>query len=659
MSKRIIHGILIGAAAAAVAIVLQATGWLARLEGVTWDWRVRIMAAPGDATDQIVLVLLDQDSLNWAEKTMGLGWPWPREVYAAIIGFCSQGGARSVTFDVLFTEASDHVDQDRLLGEAIAAGPPFAGAVFFEKGKATFPIPDVATNATVLGSVIGDADRDGTVRRIRPVMRHGEDTYPTLGLAAWVAANPGRTPDVPVDRFGRAILRWRGESQEHPVISAQAVIQSFLRIQSGETPVVEPSVVAGKYVLFGFTAPGLMDLRSTPLSPIYPGVEVNATLLDNFLSDDFMRDLPGWASGLVTVLLCVSAGMLGRRCSKVWQIVLAMAVGLALPFGLALGGYAGGWWVPVTTPTGGVALALVGAIIVNYALEGRQKRFIKGAFKQYLSPVVIDALVKSPERLKLGGELRELSIFFSDVQGFTGISEGLDAEELTALLNTYLTAMTDIILDEGGTIDKYEGDAIIAFWNAPLDHDNHPVHAVRAALRCQAELIAMRANLREEFGRELFARIGLNTGEVVVGNMGSNQRFDYTFLGDAGNLASRLEGVNKQFGTSILISEYTAERVGETFPMRELGRVRVVGRGEPVRVFEPWGASAWDAARERLQAFDAALQAYYAGKLPEARQQFEALQSDDPAAAAYARRCASLDAAAPADWDGVWTMTEK
>jgi len=654
--RKILQGLLIGLAAAAVAGALYFSGGLARLEAVTWDWRVGVMRAPGAASDDIKLILLDQASLDWAEETMGFGWPWPREVYGAILGFCKAGGARAVAFDVLFSEVSEYRDQDESLGAAIAAGVPFAGAVFFEDGKATFPIDEVATNATTLGSIIGDADTDGTIRRIRPILEHDGQSYWTLGLAAYRAASPDSMPAIPVDRNGRAILRWRGTIPTNQAISAAAAVQSFLRLQSGESPVVQPSVVSNKYVLFGFTAPGLMDLRSTPVNPVFPGVAIHATLLDNFLSGDFMRELPRGVALLWLMVLGLVAGVAGRHSAKVWQIVVGFAVLLPLPLLLALAAYHAGWWVPVVAPAVAAGLGLIGSVVVNYALEGRQKRFIKGAFKQYLSPVVIDRLLANPTSLKLGGELRELSIFFSDVQGFTGISEHLGPEALTSLLNKYLTAMTNIIMEEGGTIDKYEGDAIIAFWNAPVDLPDHPLRAVRAALRCQAALDEMRPRLLEEYGKEIWARIGINTGPVVVGNMGSDQRFDYTFLGDAGNLAARLEGINKQFGTFILISEHTVAHLDDSLRWREISRVQVVGRKEAVRVFEPLPAAS-DAAHQ--VAFATALQSYYDGAFEVAAGQFDALAATDATATIYAARCRRLAATPPDAWDGVWSMTEK
>jgi len=219
-----------------------------------------------------------------------------------------------------------------------------------------------------------------------------------------------------------------------------------------------------------------------------------------------------------------------------------------------------GFWLPLVVQETGVAVTLFSAGLIYYTTEGRQKAFIKSAFKQYLSPAVIEQIIVHPERLKLGGERRELSIFFSDLEGFTGLSEGLDPEALTNLLNVYLTAMTDIIQEEGGTVDKYEGDAIIAFWNAPLEQQDHAVRCVRAVLRCQAKLAEMRPKFKEIIGKDLKMRIGVNTGHAVVGNMGSHSRFDYTMIGDAVNLAARLEGINKQFGTYVLISESTMKK---------------------------------------------------------------------------------------------------
>jgi len=759
MPKKLFQGLLVGLAASAIALLLWAGGTLTRFEAKTWDWRVMRLAKPGAATDKIRLIFIDQYSLDWAKKEMALSWPWPRELYKPILDFCRRQGARAVIFDMLYTEPSrEGVEDDRTFGEAIAQTTGFVGTVFLgkdgastnwpanlpfpeirgldrwladEKSKfdliltvapdsdgkrgrrvmptATFPIPEVATNADLLGNVHATPDPDAIFRRLELFTVFDGKAVPCLGLAAYLVAAPGEPlsiapgtlnigyplainpaqrgashqlypapsgtstilHSIPIDRRGRALLNFRGPAGTHQRFTAAAEIQSELRLQAGETPTItNPAAFKDCYVFLGCNAPGLLDLRPTPISRVYPGVEIFATALDNLLSNDFMRNAPREFTLLCVLIMGLLAGLLTRLGRNARENVLVFALTLPIPAILCVMAYQKGFWLPFLVQETAVVFALVGAVLVNYATEGKQKRFIRGAFKQYLSEEVIDQLTRHPERLTLGGEQRTLSIFFSDLQGFTTISEGLNPQELTALLNDYLTAMTDIIQEEGGTVDKYEGDAIIAFWNAPLAQDDHAVRAVRAGLRCQAKLAAMRPALRERTGKDLFMRIGLNTGAVVVGNMGSHNRFNYTILGDAANLASRLEGINKQFGTYTLISETTrstlaaepgyaeALRPGE-FAVREISRVAVVGRKTAVRVFEPMLPEEFTARQKEFEVFAQGLAAYYAGQFEEALRRFESLRENDPPAAAYARKCRALMAQPPAPWDGVWVMTEK
>lgn len=671
-----------------------------------WDVEVAALAKPAPTTDQIRLIFLDQDSLDWGKK-QGWEWPWPREVYAPVLDFCRRGGAKVVAFDVIFSEPSERIDQDAALGEAIRRTPSFVGTVFvgnqtgsaahwpaevptsgirlerdtpprstapFRMAKALFPIPEVATNATLLGTIFGNPDTDGLYRRLRPFSLFDGQVIPSLGLGAFLAASTNRSVTLHgtgfdiehrhkrlyLDRDGQAILRFRGASQTHKTVNVSGVIESELIMREGKVPSIDPAIFKDTYVFLGFTAPGLKDLRPCPLDSIYPGVEIHATFLDNLLAGDFMCDTPAWAALLVALALSLGAAVAIRFGRHAWQTVLVFILVLPLPVALGFAAYALGYWLPVVFLLTAVALTMTGTLLLNYAMEGRQKRFIKGAFKQYLSPIVIEELVQHPERLKLGGELRELSIFFSDVQGFTGISERLSPVELTALLNDYLTAMTDIIYTHGGTVDKYEGDAIIAFWNAPLPHKDHAILAVHTALECQTRLMELNPQFQKQVGCELHQRIGINSGPVVVGNMGSRQRFNYTFLGDAGNLAARLEGINKQFGTSLLISEHTRRQLGDTITTREIARVQVVGRKEPVRVYEPMLPAIAQSRREILDDFAWSLAKYYDGKMDEALAGFIRIESRDAPAAAYVRRCRMLQARPPdGEWTGIWSMTEK
>jgi adenylate cyclase len=325
----------------------------------------------------------------------------------------------------------------------------------------------------------------------------------------------------------------------------------------------------------------------------------------------------------------------------------------------------------MAAPLLGTLTAFLAAALYNYTTEGSQKRFIKSAFSQYLSPAVIEQLLDNPSLLSLGGERREISIFFSDVQGFTTISENLDPARLTELLNDYLSFMTDTILDTGGTIDKYEGDAIIAFWNAPVSFGDHAARALEASMRCQEKLAERQDFFAEKYGCRLFTRIGLNTGYAVVGNMGSGKRFDYTMLGDSVNLAARLEGLNKQFGTYLMCTEATfnqarkaAEGDGKNtvsrraFYGRKLAQVAVVGKKEAVTVYEPMPEAAYRNREAALRRFDSARDLFYQGRFAEALPHFEDLAGQDQPSRFYAEQCRYY-LEQPAQWRGFWQATSK
>jgi adenylate cyclase len=494
---------------------------------------------------------------------------------------------------------------------------------------------------------------------------------PSLGLAAYLQGNGIREisygngsleaggKKIPLDGKGGAVLRFRGPSGSHKTFNASEILQSAIQYRDGDEPKYEPSIFKDKYVFFGCTAVGLFDLRPSPMEKNYPGVEIHATFLDNLLSGGFIREIPRPLGALAVLALCLFSSLAMVHAKRTALQALNFGGFILLPIALAFGLYALGLWFPMMPALIALILCLSASALFNYSTEGRQKAFIKSAFKQYLSPIVIEQLIANPEKLNLGGERRLLSIYFSDVQGFTSLSEALSPEELTSVLNEYLSAMTDIIQDEGGTVDKYEGDAIIAFWNAPLDFPDHGLRAVRASLRCQEKLAQMRPDLKARTGKELFMRIGLNTGPAVVGNMGSKTRFDYTMLGDAVNLAARLEGVNKQFGTYTMISQNTLAELKGEFAVRELSRIAVVGKKIPVTVYEPMRHEEYQARKETLERFAQGLALYYEGKFPEALSVFEPLADKDPPAAKYLAQCERIMASPPEKWDGVWTMTEK
>lgn len=704
-AKRLLLGLLAGAVGFAAALGVWLAGWHEGWEGKTWDWRVKVLAKGGRASESVVLILLDQESLDWGRRENSLSWPWPREVYGVIVDFCRRHQARAVVFDVLFTEPSAYgVADDRAFARAIRQGPPFVGVAFLShkagsqrawpdeapaqrlnvaglspldrKGEdapfGTFPIMEVAAASSIIADTQLAPDPDGVYRRIKPWSLFAGRVVPSPALAAFLAAAPetrlslsgnelsvGRHR-VPLDEKARAILNFRGPSGTHRAYSAAAVLASELRLRANEEPPIKgEALFKDRYVLVGYSAPGLFDLRPTPVAGVYPGVEIHATALDNLLSDDFIRPVPGHFAPLLAFLFTFAGGLTTAFITGTALTLAAYAVFLVLPVLAALAAYAAGLWLPLVVPQLGVTGTLVAAGLLYYTSEGRQKLFLKNAFKQYLSPAVIEELIRHPERLKLGGERRVISVFFSDLEGFTAISEGLEPEGLTALLNEYLSAMTDVIQEEGGTVDKYEGDAIIAFWNAPLPQEDHARRCVQAALRCQERLKEINPSLRRYAGRDLRMRIGINSGPAVVGNMGSRTRFDYTILGDAVNLASRLEGINKLFGTRILLSQATADLLGGVFPMRRIGQVAVVGRRKPVTVYEPLPDGEAKERAADLEVFGRGLAAFGQGRFAEAEGLFAGISGRDPAARAYVEKCRLLQADPPAAWDGTWTAETK
>ena len=693
--SKCLRGLGIGLAAGVIALLAWRLGWLESWEAPTWTWRARFFAPRETLSPKIKLILLDQASLDWAQRENGWGWPWPREVYGAISAFCKRGGARVLSLDLLFTEPSViGVPDDEALGKALGEGTPAVLALMPGGSRATwpdymprpdlkidlpvttesanllFPVAEIAAGAAATGHVTGTPDADGVFRRVAPFCRFDRTDIPSLGLAAWLVrpAEPApvaaanrqlRVGDkvVPLDRQGRAILRFKGRGGLPEVVSAAAVIQSELRLRDGEAPSLSPETFKDCQVFVGCSAPGLLDLRPTPVNPKCPGVILHATFVDNLLTDSFITE-----AATPVVILGVMATALAAALSltyggRWWQAGPLAILWLGVPLMIGFAAYARGQWWPVVAQASASALGMVGALAMNYWAEGRQKAFIKQAFVHYLSSEVIEKIIRDPKHLQLGGEKRELTIMFTDLAGFSTFSERLGPVELTALLNDYLSEMTDIIMDEGGTLDKYEGDAIITFWNAPLAQSDHAVRACRAALRCQRRLAELRETYLQRTGAALRMRVGLNTGDVVVGNMGSRKRFNYTILGDAANLASRLEGANKAFGTEMMVSESTWRQVSGHFRGRKLADLRVVGRKTAVAVYELTGF-ATDAEPAGWDVFAVGLNHFREGNFAAAKEAFGQLP-DDPAAQRYLQRCAQYCAQPPASWDGVWGLTEK
>ncbi|MBI07225.1 MAG: adenylate/guanylate cyclase domain-containing protein [Rhodospirillaceae bacterium] len=523
---------------------------------------------------------------------------------------------------------------------------------------------------------------DGIVRQVPLVVRVGNFMYPTLALELYRVATRQTTMaidygaggingvklkglDVPTDRFGQIWMKF-GKHDRSLYVSAKDILNGT----------ADPKKLSGKLAFFGTSAIGLLDIKATPLDAAIPGVEVHAQLLQNILDKNYLAR-PPWALGaelvamiMVGVLMVLLVPFLGA----IWTLVAAL---VAVAMLLAVS-----WWVfqahglllDMVFPAISIFIVTVVLTYLNYVREERERRQVRGAFSRYMSPDLVARLAEDPSRLTLGGEMREMSVLFADIRGFTTISEQFDAVGLTKFINRYLTPMTNVILERKGTIDKYMGDCIMAFWNAPLDDSDHAVNGVRSALAMFEESDKMNVELKREAEENsrpyipLRIGAGVNTGVICVGNMGSDMRFDYSVLGDDVNLGARLEGQSKNYGVDIVIGENTYAYV-ENFAVLQLDRIQVKGKTVPVDIYCVLGDEAenekprFQTLRERHEAMLSAYKIQDWGALKRILNECRELGEDyklNILYDLYEERCEEYFANPPGeDWDGVFIATSK
>ena len=423
----------------------------------------------------------------------------------------------------------------------------------------------------------------------------------------------------------------------------------------------------GAFCIIGVSATSTTDLGATPFASIYPNMGLHAAVANTILQGQFLREVPWWYGLLLAVLIAIAATFAILRLSPARSVVVGTAIVAFVAVCLLLVFRQTGVYFETVSPVGTAFFTFIGLTAIKFLRAEREKGTVRSAFSHYLSTEVISDLLANPDKLKLGGEKKQLSAMFSDVKGFSSISEVLDPTDLVRLLNEYLTEMSNIIMGLGGTIDKYEGDAIIAFLGAPVDLPDHARRACLAAVQMRrAEKRLNERIIAEKLApTPLLTRIGINTGSMVVGNMGTPQKMDYTIMGNAVNLASRLEGVNKQYGTWLLMSEHTYDEGGADFFVRKLDRVRVVGISEPVRLYELIEEK--DAVEstivQAVEVFHEGMQDFEAKRWKLAvttfRRVLSILPNDGPAAV-YLKRCHQFMRKPPAEtWDGVFSLTTK
>jgi adenylate cyclase len=524
-------------------------------------------------------------------------------------------------------------------------------------------------------------DSDGVVRRASLLHEFNLKVYESLSLAVaatyfdditlpifvdastWMGDYPPleglelNKQRIPIDPQGGVLVPYRGPAGSFPYVSSGSIMGGR---------VTDPSILEGKIALIGATAPGLEDLRSTPFGSIYPGVEVHANVVAGILDNSFRWE-PAYTAA-AEMLAVIGFGILGALLLPILSPILSTLITIALGGG-ALGVNYYMWEVELHSLPLAMTLYTIFAIytinmLFGYLFEARSRSHMDNLFGQYVPPDLVKQMSLDPENYSLASQKRELTVLFTDIRGFTTISEGLDADDLSHLMDEYLTPMTQIVHESEGTIDKYIGDAVMAFWGAPIEHPHHADQAVGAGLAMIAALDKLNEDFEKKGWPEIRIGCGINTGPMSVGNMGSAFRRAYTVLGDAVNLGSRLEGITKIYGLSMLVSETTAHSAAR-FHYREIDRVRVKGKTEPITILEPLGLEE-EMTREQIErarSFGQFLFLYRSQSWDQAEEALRALQEDEPDSYLYQlyhNRIEHFRKEPPeAEWDGVFTHETK
>ncbi|HSC75592.1 MAG TPA: adenylate/guanylate cyclase domain-containing protein [Pseudomonadales bacterium] len=677
------------------------------------------------AAQRIVIIDIDERSL----KEVG-HWPWSRKVLATLVDKLAAAGVVSITFDVVFSEPEPNMateiaatqqaapvaqhllelapqfDYDGLMAGSLGKIDVTLGYILHKEVFLTGGMPpsniDVppevvqrtstdrmlgyTTNIPVLqksarsqGFINGDPDADGIVRRAPLVLRYGDQLYPSLALqtvmtyllldtvkpnvindgnVAYLQSVPLGDKLIHTDEKGQMLVPYRGHKGSFPYIPAADVLSDK----------VDPAVLSGSIAMVGTSAIGLVDLRTTPVGAMYPGIETQATIVDALLRGDvpFKPDIALGINMLAILLLGVLLALIMPFVGPAVMSLLGLGMLVVVAAGNVWLWQVKGLDMPVSGPLLTVMTLYVINISFGFFTAAQQKDQIKGMFGQYVAPAHIDRLLDDPAALSFEGESKKMTVLFSDIRSFTNMSETLSASDLKSLLNRYFTPMTEIIFEQQGTIDKYVGDMIMAFWGAPLDDPEHEKHAVMAAMLMQKKQAELRDVFRESGLPPIYTGIGINTGHMNVGDMGSSYRRAYTVLGDAVNLGARLESITKFYGADILVSEFTYAAVQEDFIWREVDYMQVKGKKEPIRVYEPLALrdEADEILMRHVYQYQLARASYLARRWEEAHSLFSALAAE---AQRFRKLCDIYKERIknyrteqlPDDWCGVWQHTDK
>jgi len=609
-----------------------------------------VFTAPKKSTLPITIIGIDEASFT----QLGVRWPWPRDMHAQLVDRLTQSGAAVIAFDVLFPEPGSAKEDEAFARSIAAAGNVMLAAdnVYHETAVSRQWLRmDPVSAFTLAGATTGLAtmtlDGDTVARR----MAEADDVFWREAIRTLMRSRPGSVPEPYVPPG--AMMRHIGPAHTFPYVSYYQVLNA--------DPSIPPDFFVDQIVLVGRdvrASPELgaaqADTFATPFLMttgfLTPGVEIQATQIENALMGQTIQPV----SPALNILAISSVLFFTIPLLFFWHPLRSTA--LAILLGGAVVGVsvwlfaAFNLWLATATPLLALSVAFLSTGAGSYFTERRRAGEIRSAFAKYVSSEVVEEMIAHPEHLKLGGHRREISVLFSDLAGFTSLSEKLSADAVANVINLYLNAMTQIIMAHEGTVDKFIGDAVMAFWGAPLDDAEHALHAVQSAIAMQDAMRDLQPQFRALGVDVLKLRIGVNSGPAIVGNMGSDLRFDYTAIGDTVNLASRLEGANKAYGTNIMLANSTAEIVAGRIPLRQIDRVRVKGKNVPVNVFIPCEDAALVAATERAWA------AYLAKDWGNARacwQEIRKIAPDDSLIKVFDEKITAHESSPPpADWDG-------
>ena len=606
------------------------------IELQTYDLRVAATARPSAPAKDIVLISIDDDSIRRMEPLVGR-WPWPRLVHATAIDYLAAAGAKVIGYDILFAErdvrkfmvgdtewtgeesdaalvestkkagnvvhiaeasSGELADPSRALKEnldapALDVRVPQTGCAE-PRPRLTPPFPALAGVSRGIGHSLFILDADGPLRRLPPVVQVGDRKFPSFALATTMAAGttPALNPRIDYSGNCTVMLPWRGPAQNRngqETFTSYAfydVFYSQQQILEGQKPGIDPSLFKDRIVIVGGTAEGLKDAFTTPFPRgAINGPEVHANMIDAFLAPRTIEPAPASVTlGLVIGSVAI-VGVAGALFNA-WLTGVAGLIASAFLAWLSLQLFERGTWIQLTVPMLALVFAYVGDLAWKYFVEGREKRQIKKLFSRYVSKDVYEQLIANPSLAALGGARRRMTVLFSDIRGFTTMSEKGTPEAVVAQLNQLFTRMVAVVFQNRGTVDKFVGDMIMALYGAPLDDDDHAEHAVQTALAMIRTLNEMNEEWKREGKPQLDIGIGINTGEMIAGNVGSEAIMSYTVIGDAVNLGARLESLNKDYGTRIIISEATRAGLKGRYDIQPLGDVIVKGKSQPVAIFE-------------------------------------------------------------------------